>query len=86
MKTWNNMSPTEKYTQLLDFADCSIVTIEDMLDRDLAEHAIRRAYYYARLTGAVSREQAQRSYNHRLEYVSQHYSDVPELVEDGLLW
>lgn len=86
MKTWDNMNATEKYAQLLSFADCSIVNIEDALDRKLAEHAVKRAYYYARISGAVSVKEATGSYNHRQAYIREHYSNVPDLKEDGWLW
>lgn len=86
MKTWNKMDATEKYAQLLIFADCSIVGIEDMLDRKLAEHAVKRAYYYARVTGAVAIDEAIRSYKQRRDYISNTYHNLPELKEDGLLW
>ena len=88
MKTWNTMTPIEKYTQLLSFADCSIVTIEDVLDRKLALGYVKRALMYALLTHAVPRDEAMRSAENRRAYIRQHYADVPPapLPEDELFW
>ena len=88
MKTWNTMTPIEKYTQLLSYADCCILNIEDVIDRDLAEHAVKRAYYYARLSGAVPVKEAMGSAENRRAYIRQHYADVPPapLPEDELFW
>ena len=88
MKTWNNMSATEKYAQLLSFADCCIVNIEDVLDRKLALSYVKRALMYALLTRAVPRDEAMRSAENRRAYIRQHYADVPSapLPEDELFW
>ena len=88
MKTWDSMNATEKYAQLLQFADCCIVNIEDVLDRKLALGYVKRALMYALLTHAVPRDEAIRSAEHRREYIRQNYSDVPSapLPEDELFW
>lgn len=88
MKTWNTMTPIEKYTQLLRYADCGIVNIEDALDRKLALGYVKRALMYALLTHAVPRDEAMRSAEHRRAYIRQHYADVPAapLPEDELFW
>ena len=77
MKTWNTMTPIEKYTQLLNYADCGIVNIEDALDRKLALGYVKRALMYALFTHAVPRDEALRSAEHRRAYIRQHYADVP---------
>lgn len=88
MKTWNSMSATEKYAQLLQFADCYIVEIADVADRDFAEYYVKRALMYALLTHAVPRDEAMRSAENRRAYIRQHYADVPAapLPEDELFW
>lgn len=88
MKTWNKMDATEKYAQLLQLADCSIVNIEDALDRKLSLQYVKRALMYALLTRAVPRDEAVRSAENRRAYIRQHYADVPSapLPEDELFW
>lgn len=88
MKTWNTMTPIEKYTQLLNYADCGIVNIEDALDRKLALGYVKRALMYALLTHAVPRDEAMRSAENRRAYIRQHFADVPSapLPEDELFW
>lgn len=88
MKTWNSMNATEKYAQLLQFADCCIVNIEDVLDHKLALSYVKRALMYALLTRAVPRDEAMRSAENRRAYIRQHYADVPSapLPEDELFW
>ena len=88
MKTWNSMSAPEKYAQLLQFADCCIVNIEDVLDRKLALSYVKRALMYALLTHAVPHYEALRSAENRRAYIRQHYADVPAapLPEDELFW
>ena len=88
MKTWNTMTPIEKYTKLLSFADSSIVNIEDVLDRKLALNCVKRALMYALLTHVVPHDEAMRSAENRRAYIRQHYADVPAapLPEDELFW
>ena len=88
MKAWYAMTPIEKYTKLLRYADAAIVEIEDAIDRDFAEYSVKRALMYALLTHAVPRDEAIRSAEHRREYIRQHYADVPAvpLPEDELFW
>ena len=77
MKAWYAMTPIEKYTKLLRYADAAIIEIEDVADRDFAEYYVKRALMYALLTHAVPRDEAIRSAEHRREYIRQNYSDVP---------